>query len=143
MKIKMEFSMQAFAQALNSTVLESTYPIFSNYPSEESINPGLGQIIDMHHIFVPFHGKSVHVIEKNVEKTNDQVSDQSGSGQEETINQSDSKMDAKIKESFNHPKLIETEKIIVPKINPQKRKGALKAPEHSALKKIKHSFKFE
>ena len=139
----MEFSMEVFTQDLQCRVLETPFPSIGNYPIFDDVNPGIAQIVTMHPIYVPVQGKSDYAIEKKIENMDVPVvlteNGQIGSGEEDNS----TKMDPKIAESFNHPRMIKTEKIVFPKVKAEKRKLFL-APKtgHGKIeqKKPKHSF---
>lgn len=149
----MDYSMDLFAQSLNSDIVNTPFPLLSSCPTVENVNPGIGLIVNMHHLFVPFVGKSNYVIEKKTEDLMD--NDQEGTGdndQTESLlqNEKDDKMDPKVVESFNHPKLIKTEKLVIPKDkklpgkNIEKRKFVeTEGKGHVDFKRPKHFFKVE
>jgi len=139
--------MDCFAQNLSTSVVQHPFPILSNFPFLDNVNPGIGQLVDMHHLFVPVMGKSSYNIEKKADIDNDQI----GTGEEnktESVNVAeDAKMDPQIVESFSHPKRIKTEKIVLPQNIAPKRKSSFNSAGQglgmSDLKKMRHSFKFD
>jgi len=137
--------MDTFVQDLTSQTLQNPFNHVSAYPINENVNPGLGQVVSLHHIFIPSFGKPSSSIDKKIED----VENQSGSGIEETP-ETKSEVDPKIKDAFEHPypKVIETERHIFPKSEKRVKKedlsgtgeSAAKKPKLSVTKKIKHSF---
>lgn len=142
--------MDAFAQNLSTSVVDQPFPILSNFPAVDNINPGIGQIVDMHHVFVPIVGEPIHTIKKKIDNENDIVGDQSGAGDAKDSHNvteefaAKNKMDARIEESFNHPKIIKTESIKLPKLKAEKRKlpSEIKGASRE-VKKLKHSFNIQ
>lgn len=138
----MEFSMQLFAQSLQTSDLDAHFKIYSNCPSADDVNPGIAQIVSMHHTFVRMNGKSNYTIEKKQE-LNDVIQDGSGeNGNEDMDNSADHKMEPKILNSMNHPRIL-TEKVSFPKVKEPKRKVLTGEGVAAKRLKIKHSFKVE
>jgi len=147
----MEYSMEMFSNGLlQCTVSQSIYPHLSNFPATEDVNPGIGQMVNMYHTFVPVPGKPLHVLEKKYEDHElKSTIEQSGEGKvEETVdgefelNKNDASLDPKIKDSLDHPKMIETEKVFLSKTKVHKRKNVSQDGGAQKPKKYKHSFVF-
>ena len=108
----MEFSV---SKSIQNFCEESTqcYPIFSSCPANDSVNPGIAQLINLHSLITPLSHQSIESLKKktNVESA---VSDQIGHGN----------VNDQIKLSFAHP--IITDEIVFPDQNQSTSSKALK-----------------
>ena len=148
-----------------STVLPPSFPRLTPFPATDYINPGLGQISRLFSFYVPLHSQThLHTVTKKVNTVNLE-----GSGKSETTadttNDESSKDDTNdapisddidpiefnetkrkrlgpaIQESFLHPKLIKTNKIVFKKQLLKKNPEVIKT-ESKPKKEIKHKFQF-
>jgi len=149
MKTEMEYSMEVFNNGLLlCDISESSHPYTSNFPIDVNVNPGIGLMVNMYHTFVPIYGKPFYLKEKKYEEPTAELH-QTGKGpneeeapKDEELNKNDRFLEAKIRESLNHPKLIETERIVFPRAKVSKRKIESQERGASVPKKLKHSFVF-
>lgn len=138
----------------------STFEQSNDYFSNNNINPGLGQFVQLYSNYVPLHSRGKYEIEKKLteeKSTDEEISEQEGMGnsdlsQEQEKNGSESlkrKMDNSVLKSFLHPNinpnLIKTSSFKVPKSTPKKMK--IDQPEQTGGKKCvskltTHKFQF-
>ena len=136
------------------------YPRLSPFPATDHVNPGVGQICRLHSFYVPLYTtKNLHEkqktnaienlegsgdnsqIESNAEESNDNINE---------INdpiefnlEKRKRLGSAIQESFLHPKLIKTDKIIF-KTPPVKSEPKVKVQLPKVNEKsLKHKFKFD
>jgi hypothetical protein len=147
-------------------------PRLTPYPSDNCVNPGLGQIARLYSFYVPLYSRSnLHTIKKhepNVEAVNQEgkgnETDEDLKNENPTFSQNESDlqndnnltpldynerkrklMDLGVHESFLHPKLIKTDKIVFSKSHvktdsKELNKNTEKKPN---VKYLKHKFQFE
>ena len=136
------------------------YPRLSSFPATDFVNPGVGQICRLYSFYVPMYSRqNLHEKQKKIELENLEGSGVTESNEALELNETENetskdpiefnlekrkRLGEAIQESFQHPKLIKTDKIIFKK--PQKtQKSEAKLQETSAnnfpQKVIKHKFK--
>ena len=143
MKFNMEFS---FARSLQQfSVLQSVpFPHLSSQPSQDDVNPGIGQTVNLFETIVPMRGKSLLNIETKVDSLPEILSTTSS----DQIGTGDKKMDPIVLNSFLHP--IKTDSIVFEEEQKEKNPfGAATVPtpsrkrksETDSKKKVPHKFK--
>lgn len=124
-----------------------SYPNYSATPTHDFINPGVGGGFNLFEDFVPIYSKNLQEKQKkiDVQKNLDQV----GSGETKTIDNEDvkEKMDPELFKSFQHPRFVDTGKILFSKKRQQE--DSLQEKEVKKLKTknekketMKHKFQF-
>ena len=148
-----------------STALPPTLPRLTAFPATDYINPGLGQISRLFSFYVPLHSQThVHTVQKKVNSinlegsgadSNKDESEPSKDGESESLKDGTTddidpmefnetklkRLGPAIHESFLHPKLIKTNKIVFKKQFPKKANEMIKT-EFKPKKEIKHKFQF-
>ncbi len=166
----MEFRLLKTIEATQRTLLpKETLPRLTAYPANNCVNPGLGQIARLYSFYVPLYSnRNLHSISKNAPDVD--AVDQEGSGidpQEEQKNDDQFSTDndihlnpvafnekkrkllgSAVQESFLHPKVIKTNKIIFSKDKNEKVADDSKTKQSKTMqsknppKLIKHKFQF-
>ena len=137
------------------------YPRLSPYPATDFVNPGLGQICRLHSFYVPLYTtKNIHEKQKSSQLENlegsgsaENANETTESSDNDSINPTSTEIDPNefnnekrkrlgpaIQESFLHPKLIKTDKILFKK--PLKSELKFKTKETVQKPSVKHKFKF-
>jgi hypothetical protein len=133
------------------------FPNLSSYPATDFVNPGIGQISRLYSFYVPLYSnRNLHQLQKknsleNLEGSG--VAEESQSNTEQTEQEEElnkdplefnlekrKRMGSPVQESFLHPKLIKTDKIIfkTPKKSEKKDTKVIKDIKSD----VKHKFKF-
>jgi hypothetical protein len=159
----MEYNLQKTIECNLRMFPQSTYPRLSAYPSNNFVQPGLGNISKLDSFYVPLHSHSFkHEIKKNSEKTSE--SEQLGGGENEELLDASSISDSdeesivqKLNErkrkmlgvgvfdSFMHPKPFKTKKIVLKKNSESKKFKTEKIGNGSKVQEQKstnHKFQF-
>ena len=141
------------------------YPRLSPFPATDYVNPGVGQICRLHSFYVPLYTRqNLHEKQKKnaIENLEGSGEDHEEQKQNEAISEElkDNEHDLKdpiefnlekrkrlgsaIQESFLHPKLIKTDKIIFKKPAVKKELNSEQTVKKPVLseKSLKHKFKF-
>ena len=146
-----------------TTVLPPTLPNLTAFPATDYINPGLGQISRLFSFYVPLHSQNhLHTVTKKVNTVNlegsgsddikkdesepskDDITEPSVSDDIDPMEFNETKrkrLGPAIQESFLHPKLIKTNKIVFKKPLSKKVNEVIKT-ELKPKKEIKHKFQF-
>ena len=143
-----------------------SYPRLSPFPSTDFVNPGLGQIARLHDFYVPLYSnRHLHEIKKKVsldnlegsgavENENDSMNetetetdDQMKEDPEKFNLENGKRLGPEIQDSFLHPKLIKTNKIVFETATKAKQSKSLPKDaklnmSNSFVKSPKHKFQF-
>jgi hypothetical protein len=152
---------------------KETLPRLTPYPANNCVNPGLGQIARLYSFYVPLYSNpNLHSISKHeadVEPMNVEPLNQEGKGEDSTLDntpqlQNDNElkdesnlnpidfnekkrklMGTAVHESFLHPKIIKTDKILFTKQKLVNKGSSGTKSDKSVLsfKPIKHKFQFQ
>jgi hypothetical protein len=148
----------------NLLIPKQTMPRLTAYPLNNCVNPGLGQIARLYSFYVPLYSNpNLHSISKS--EPNVEALHQEGKGSDleqesqpmSQISENDDNlnpidynekkrklMGAAIQDSFLHPKIIKTDKIVFVKDKKQSNSTPISLSSgESVPKKIKHKFQFE
>jgi hypothetical protein len=168
----MEYKLLKTIQSAQGGLLvpKETMPRLTAYPANNCVNPGLGQIARLYSFYVPLYSRSnLHTISKIEPNVDALLQEGKGDESEQKIAESvndvldtddnnlnpieynDRKrklMGDAVQESFLHPKLIKTDKIVFSKAKPQSKTQPVKSSiflntNQLPPKQIKHKFQFE
>ena len=142
-------------------VPKEKYPRLTAYPATDYVNPGLGQICRIYSFYVPLYShRNLHSIEKKVESTAAETQEGFGNVDSETKNENETneiaeqmkadpivfnsqklkRLGSLVQESFQHPKLIKTDKLILPKAETKSKVIKDKVEKKSTTKTVQHKF---
>ena len=150
-------------------VPNESYPRLTAYPATDYVNPGLGQICRLYSFYVPLYAqKSLYSVQKKQESTSAEtlegfgnVVDEKQNKNESTnekLNESDEiaeqlksdpilynsqklkRLGPALQESFQHPKLIKTDKILLSQSEFKPKVPKYKTDKNVPKKTIQHKF---
>jgi hypothetical protein len=125
----MEYNLQkTIEQNIFHSIPNSTYPILTQYPATDFVNPGLGQVSRLYSFYVPLFAQkssSYEIKKSSTDEEKDPIEiEQTGMGEEDISETEDNilnqlnerkrkKMDDGVYDSFTHPKVFVTKKILL------------------------------